>query len=65
MTVEEMLCRISSSEITDWAAFFSNRDEDDEKAQKDGKVGSGSSEREEEDLTSALIAAIDQDRMEG
>jgi hypothetical protein len=57
MTIAEMLERMGSEEITDWAAVFSIEDEDAKKAQ-DGK------QNDNEDITNDLIAAIDQDREE-
>jgi len=60
MTVEEMLGRMGSDEITDWAAIFAIEDEEAEdiKNNKDGKLP----QRDNEDLTDALIASIDRDR---
>lgn len=34
MTVEELKERMWSSEVTEWAALFSNEDEDEEKEKK-------------------------------
>ena len=49
--------------MIEWAAIFAIEDEDMEKAQKDGGNNKLSS-KDNEDLTDALIAAIDQDREE-
>ncbi|HEX9502875.1 MAG TPA: hypothetical protein VF974_00950 [Patescibacteria group bacterium] len=58
MTVEEMLTRIGSQEITDWAAIFSIEDEEAEKANK----GQSNSSSDDEDITDELIAAIEADQ---
>jgi len=58
MTVKEMLERIGSSEITDWAAIFSIEDEEMEKLNKNN----GSSGGDDEDITDAFIAAIEADQ---
>lgn len=62
MTVREMLERISSSEITDWAAIFTIEDAEMAKANKGGNP---SSQEDNEDLTDQLIAAIEADQAEG
>jgi len=54
-----MLGRMGSGEITNWAAIFSIEDEDTKKAM-DGKT----SDKDNEDITDDLIAAIDRDRAE-
>jgi len=38
-TVEELLGRISSAELTEWAAFFKIRADEHEKAMRDAKNG--------------------------
>lgn len=63
MTVREMLRRIGSQEITDWAAIFEIEDEEMEKQNKklkDNQV----EEDDDEDITDALIAAIEADKAE-
>jgi len=37
MTVEELLKRISSRELTEWAAYFKIRHDEDEKAMRDAR----------------------------
>lgn len=64
MTVKEMLKRISSSEITDWAAIFSIEDEEMEKQNKKAQNGQNNVEDDDEDLTDQLIAAIEADKAE-
>lgn len=59
MTVEEMLQRMGSDEMTDWAAIFAIEDEEAEKA-RDGKGDKG----DDEDITDDVIAMIDRDRAE-
>jgi len=61
MTVREMLRRIGSSEITDWAAIFSIEDEEAAKANKN--AGNNQVD-DDEDVTDALIAAIEADKAE-
>ncbi len=59
MTKEEMLERIGSQEITDWAAIFSLEDEEMAKL---NKGQSGGSSGDDEDITDELIAAIEADQ---
>jgi hypothetical protein len=63
MTVKEMLRRISSSEITDWAAIFSIEDEEMEKQNRKIKDGQSNGD-DDEDITDQLIAAIEADKAE-
>ena len=56
-----MLKYIGSSEITDWAAIFSIEDEEMAKANKGQNT---SSSVDDEDITDALIAAIEADQAE-
>jgi hypothetical protein len=58
-----MLKRIGSSEITDWAAIFSNEDEEMEKQNKKIKDGQNNQD-DDEDITDQLIAAIEADKAE-
>lgn len=59
MTVAEMLERMGSDEMTDWAAIFAIEDEEAENI-KNNKGEKG----DNEDITDDLIAAIDQDKAE-
>jgi len=54
-----MLGRMGSGEITNWAAIFSIEDEETEKI-NNGKT----SDKDNEDITDDLIAAIDRDKAE-
>ena len=63
MTVKEMLRRIGSQEITDWAAIFAIEDEELEKQNK--KIQNNQiDERDDGDITDALIASIEADKSE-
>jgi len=64
MTVQEMLKRIGSQEITDWAAIFSLEDEELKNANKDKGGNKDQDDSDDEDITAALIAAIDRDKEE-
>ena len=59
MTVKEMLRRIGSQEITDWAAIFAIEDEDLEKERQKVK---NNQDDDDEDITDQLIAAIDAEK---
>lgn len=61
MTVQEMLKRIGSSEITNWAAIFSIEDEE---AKKTRKRGGNNNYDDDEDITEQLIASIEADKAE-
>jgi hypothetical protein len=63
MTVQEMLRRIGSSEIADWAAIFSIEDEEAKKAQKNG-ANTNTYEDEDDDITDQLIEAIEAEKAE-
>jgi len=62
MTVQEMLKRIGSQEITDWAAIFSIEDEEMEKQNK--KIKDGQNLDDDEDITDALISSIEAEKAE-
>lgn len=61
MTVKEMLKRMSSSEITDWAAIFAIEDEEMEKKSKKAQ---NNQEDDDEDITDQMIASIEADKAE-
>lgn len=60
MTIAEMLERMGSEEITDWAAVFAIEDEEAEKINN----GQNSKQNDHEDITDEVIAMIDRDRAE-
>jgi hypothetical protein len=62
MTVKEMLKRIGSQEISDWAAIFAIEDEELEKQNK--KIQNNQVGEDDEDITDALIASIEADKLE-
>lgn len=65
MTVKEMLKRIGSQEIADWAAIFAIEDEELEKERQKAKNNQQNNDVEDdEDITDALIAAIDAEKLE-
>lgn len=65
MTVKEMLRRIGSQEISDWAAIFAIEDEDLEKERQKAKNNQQNNDQvddDDEDITDALIAAIEAEK---
>ncbi len=58
MTVKEMLRRIGSSEISDWAAIFTIEDEEMEK--QNNKIKNNN--QDDDDITDQLIAAIEAEK---
>lgn len=65
MTVKEMLRRIGSQEISDWAAIFAIEDEELEKERQKAKNNQQNNDVEDdEDITDALIAAIEAKKLE-
>lgn len=66
MTVKEMLKRIGSQEISDWAAIFAIEDEDLEKERQKAKNNQQNNDQveDDEDITDQLIAAIEAEKSE-